>query len=471
MNSVSQRVVKLCVGLVLLGISRQGWAADRPPASDDPWPVAEQAAYLPAITRSAVSREAVPTATPNRVPANPVMAKNRGVAAAAPASRNSTPTKAAQPDNRTARTVRPVGTGVSQASDFQTLQARPRAKVQRTAGFVPLHEHTEQILGQGPSYDEVFEDVPGEILSDESGGGDPYYVPETHDGMFFDDEEHACGNCGDCFDCCLLPCPTWGCLQAWAGTVAFTGPVNLGGTGSFGFQEGVNYGSRLPWGILPEVGWQAGVRFTQTNLSGSELTDTKRLQTFFTGGLFRRVHHGLQMGVVMDLLHDEWYGEADLTQIRGELGWIYEGRTEYGIWWAAEGRNKQPVNNIPLTTAVNTAINTVWQPTDIYAAYARRYFGTCNFGQARAYIGATSTKDGILGADALLPMTDRWSFQAGFTYLIPEQSAGAGTNSGHAQESWNLALSVVWVPGRPAHNRYRPLFSVADNGCFLVDRQ
>ena len=43
-----------------------------------------------------------------------------------------------------------------------------------------------------------------------------------------------------------------------------------------------------------------------------------------------------------------------------------------------------------------------------------------------------------------------------------------------SQECWNVAISLVWFPGgrRPhAGNYFRPLFPVASNGTFLVDRE
>jgi len=460
MNNFSQRVVvRWFVGLMIAGAGSRGWGADRPPASDQPWPVAAASYDEPdsAGRPNGVRAKTVPV-TKGRAPANPVVASKTAKSvrpAASPASRTYVPQQ-------------PVGSGIRAAK-----YAQPAGKVRRTSGYVPLHEHSERIVGDDHySADEVFEEVPGEIVVEESDGGHPLYVPETEAEMFFDDDCDACGGCGNCVDCCLIPCPPWGSLQAWVGTVGFTGPLNVGGTASFGFQEGINFGSRLPWGILPEIGWQVGVRFTQSDLSGSNLTDTNRNQTFLTAGLFRRVDQGLQFGVAFDLLQENWYGQADLTQVRGELAWVYRARTEYGVWWAVGGRERAPVANVPSSPGVDAALNAIWQPTDLYAGYIRRYFGTCDHGQARVFAGGSGAGDGLLGADAMLPMTDRWSFQAGFTYLIPEQSAGNGPDAGYTQESWNLGVSLVWIPGRPSSkNAFRPLMAVADNGSFLVNRR
>ena len=52
---------------------------------------------------------------------------------------------------------------------------------------------------------------------------------------------------GICADGCLIPCPRiqWERYTIFSGVNAFTGPLNRGGQGSFGFTEGFNYGRNL----------------------------------------------------------------------------------------------------------------------------------------------------------------------------------------------------------------------------------
>ena len=70
----------------------------------------------------------------------------------------------------------------------------------------------------------------------------------------------------------------------------------------------------------------------------------------------------------------------------------------------------------------------------------------------------------------LLPVGDRFSVQAGFTYLIPDEPDGA---QGASQEAWNIGLGLVWhwhKRARDCHtNCYRPLFNVADNGYLILN--
>ena len=59
-----------------------------------------------------------------------------------------------------------------------------------------------------------------------------------------------------------------------------------------------------------------------------------------------------------------------------------------------------------------------------------------------------------------------------FTYLIRKES---DVLAGRENEGWNVAINLVWYPGRNPCARscgdfYRPLFRVADKGSFFVNR-
>ena len=100
-----------------------------------------------------------------------------------------------------------------------------------------------------------------------------------------------------------------------------------------------------------------------------------------------------------------------------------------------------------------------------------RYHG-CSGGEGRLYAGCNDDSDGIVGADMLIPVGDRFSVQTGFTYLIPDAPDGT---IGATQEAWNIGLGLVWHWDRQARksfdNCYRPMFNVADNGTLIVDQR
>jgi len=280
------------------------------------------------------------------------------------------------------------------------------------------------------------------------------------------------GGCCDgtgCFQCCMIPCPRicFDNFEVFAGVQGFTGPVNRGETGSFGFHQGFNWGAPVP--CFGALGAQFGLQATQNNFSGAEFTDETRTQLFLTGGLFRRVDWGLQGGIVFDYLSDDWYANTSLAQLRGEASWVFPCLHEIGFWFAAGTEQDTQLS----TFSNGTTATETFESTDLYAFFYRHHFDGLEGAQARLYAGWTGDSDGLIGADLNLPLSCDWALRGGFAYLIPEQ-AGGQAGGGYAEESWNLAMSLVWYPGARSavgNDYYRPLFNVANNGSFMVGRR
>jgi hypothetical protein len=264
-----------------------------------------------------------------------------------------------------------------------------------------------------------------------------------------------------CGEACLTPCHVLplGNVELFAGVQGFTGPRNRGQSGSFGFHQGLNYAIPLPGFAC--LGGQVGFRATQSSLSGAEFTDSSRNQGFVTAGLFRRVDVGLQGGLVLDYLTERWEDTIDMTNLRGELSWVVGGTHDFGFWFSTGMNAGTPTEDGAQAVA-----------TDLYAFFYRLQFGGCRDGDARLFAGWTGRSDGLIGVDARLPLATDWALESSFAYLIPNEGAGTGIEAGHAQESWNIGMSLVWYPGRlwgAGDYYYRPLFRVADNGNFMVD--
>ncbi len=285
----------------------------------------------------------------------------------------------------------------------------------------------------------------------------------------FEEFGDACcddGTCGECASC-LVPCGVLfpaGNLELFAGVQGFTGPANgPAGGGSFGFNEGLNWGMPIP--LFGCLGGQVGFRATQSNLSGTAISDDTRRQAFVTAGLFRRVDVGLQGGVVVDWLSDGWYRDVDLVNLRTELSWVIDSTHEVGFWGAFGTKDsEEPAANDQLAD---------WETTDLYAVFYRYSFGGCRDGDARLFAGLSGQSDGLIGADARLPLSDTWALETNFAYLIPNEGDGDGADADFVQESWNVGINLVWYPGRRwgrGDRYYRPLFRVADNGLFMMDQ-
>ena len=289
-----------------------------------------------------------------------------------------------------------------------------------------------------------------------------------------------CGGCDDCNGECSWGGPfCWG-MPAWwfegfsifAGVQGFKGASDLGRNGNFGFHEGVNFSGPLgdPWGI----GYQAGMQAVHSNFKGTQTLTTdgttdngSRNQIFFTGGLFHRAHcGGLQGGVVVDYFHDNYFEATNLTQLRTECALVAPDCGEIGFW-GAFGVGKDQVE---ARRNGQTLFNRWLTPTDMYAAFWRRYFS--GGGQGRLWVGVTGMRDVVFGGEIMVPLGTSWALENNFTFLSPRQGRATG---GQAEESWSVALQLVWYPGRCAQSvrqsPYFPMFTVADNSVFMVDHR
>jgi hypothetical protein len=273
-----------------------------------------------------------------------------------------------------------------------------------------------------------------------------------------------CGSCGswdgcgspDCDECIPLCLPRFRFLTLFGGVQGFKGARDNGTGCNFGFHEGINIAGRAPFIGWRGIGYQLGYRATQSRLHGDLTSSEGRMQSFVTGGLFRRTPVGLQGGVAYDLLRDDLIEEVDFSQLRTELSILGPRGGELGF------AGMFHVNS-------QTIGNTVFESADQFLLFFRKRFDNC--GEGRLWAGFTDTDDGIFGGELLLPLDDRWSAAGTFTYLIPEDDAPP---QGAIDEAWNIGLSLVWhwrCQARSSQNTpFRPLFGVADNGSMIIVR-
>jgi len=255
--------------------------------------------------------------------------------------------------------------------------------------------------------------------------------------------------------------PKWQELTILGGVHGFKGPYDQDrDSGNFGFHEAINAGFKVPY---TNMGYQLGYQAVHSQLNGDEQTGdpNSHTQHFVTAGIFQRAKDGLQGGIAWDMLRDERFTSVDFHQLRGELSFIDRGCHELGVA-VAFGLNEHEVPSGDVAIA-----STFYLPTDQYLAFYR--FHGKNGGEGRFFGGWNDDSDGIVGADMLLPLSDRWSLMANFAYLIPNE----GGADGASHEAWNVSTGLVWhwdCRARRSHdNCYRPLFNVADNGYLILD--
>ena len=304
----------------------------------------------------------------------------------------------------------------------------------------------------------------------------PGYGEPFHDFTQLPVEGPGCSGCGgECDGSCaagscgcgpeILPGMAVDHLSFFGGVHGFKNGGNRGQDGSFGFQEGFNFGTSARNVIFPPtVGLQFGLQATQSNLDGAAFTTADRNQIFMTVGGFRRADCGLQGGLVFDYLWDDWYYDLSVGQVRGEASVAISSGSSYGLWFTA------PVQDDIVASQVNGATLTEsWETMDIYALFFRSNLLAGGTGEGRLYAGMTGGSDGIVGAESRLPLMNGWALETEFAYLIPNEPTGDGANE---TEAWNLGINLVWYPGSLACGQciryHRPMFDVANNGSLIL---
>jgi len=316
------------------------------------------------------------------------------------------------------------------------------------------------------------------------------YPTELHVESFYDDP-FACEEGDDCLPLChhdgrfcawlrQFGRPYYGWrwyrdFTASAGVTAFENQSNLGLRGNFGFNEYLNWA--MPFWNAFGVGWQVGARAVQTNFNstsaggtgaGSRLQSGGRDQVFVTTGFFTRAFEGrgLQGGAVYDALSDTYYESVDVSQIRGELSYVW-GYHELGFWGAFNAREQVGIFS-PRSRSGGVA-----STVDLYTGFYRLHFGDAN--EARIWGGASGNGQGIVGTSIRAPMSRSLALEGTFTYLMAAESQtvelDSQTTNTFAPQAWNVGVNLVWYPAgrarRSLASPYRPLFDVADNGSMI----
>jgi len=255
----------------------------------------------------------------------------------------------------------------------------------------------------------------------------------------------------------------WQNFNEFGGAQAFKGPVDLGVNGNFGLHKGVNWASPL-WDERG-IGFQIGGTIALSDFEGGGgIINERRDQFFVTSGLFRRAAgtQGLQGGAVVDYLHDEFYVTMNLLQVRGELSYVLR-KHEAGLWAAFHTNSDTKTAPSFLQQPTIT-----WQAAEQYNLFYRYRF--CNGGTCRTWIGLSGDADVLFGSDATAPLSERWAIQVAYNYLWATNNNSDVPAA--IRETWNVAISLVWYPGyrvpNACFNPYRPLFTVADNGSFML---
>ena len=236
---------------------------------------------------------------------------------------------------------------------------------------------------------------------------------------------------------------------------------------SFGFYGGFNIGvplCRLTCGLIQG---QIGVRHVASEFDGNSFSANSRNQTFFTAGLFRRVDYGLQMGVVADVMREEWFADSQTVQLRGDIGWVYPSGSTFGFRFTSQLEDDVSdgvIDLLPFTGLTTTTIET-------YRFYYRHTAPSGGYTDFSA--GWSDNEHFLIGFDHDMPISETIAIQSSLLYLSGEDLASNSPFAGNGNEAWNISVGFAWRPnGRAWYRSYnRPMFNVADNGTMILKRE
>ena len=168
-----------------------------------------------------------------------------------------------------------------------------------------------------------------------------------------------------------------------------------------------------------------------------------------------------------DFLHEEWFTETDLVQLRADIGWVYPAGHVFGFRYAT-GVKDETTDGI----FNGNEFDGFFQTTDDNFRFYYRHAAAWG-GYGEGFIGWAESSQTVIGLDIDLPVTNRVAIQSGFTaYLNDDVADISNFQGGNLNETWNLYIGLSFRPsGRSRYRSYdRPLFDVADNGSFVVRR-
>ncbi len=394
-----------------------------------------------------------------------------------------------------------VATNTQQRVPRQMIPGQAVAPAARTASqnYQPMHTRTAQLLteesivgGGSPIMGETVLSQPmtsSEIVMGQSIVNGPISSEMVYENEVVTSGCDSCGDSGSYFqdDCCGRGgCPDG--TPCWTGPLgkalrngsyffgasafrhpAYTSPVgnDLEHDCNFGAYAGFNLGIPLCRLFCGRISGQFGMRSVQTNFGGNEVTDASRDQTFVTAGLYRRVDYGLQAGLVVDILAEEYFTSSSIAQLRGEVSWAYPSGAAVGFRFTSSQQSDTSEGVFNGTRFTDFATTT----DENYRFFLRKVL--TNGGWEELFLGWTSAEHFAVGADFDIPVAQFMALEAGVAYYFSDLEApNSNLGSTRIDDAFNLYVGFAFRPqGLSYYRSYdRPLLPVADNGTMLIRR-
>ena len=206
------------------------------------------------------------------------------------------------------------------------------------------------------------------------------------------------------------------------------------------------------------LGMQIGSAISATDAAVGVLevidgTDS-RFQSFTTVGFFQRAKSGHHWALAWDLLHQSYYDDITLQQLRGRVGWQRTATTQIGLWgtWSAGSSQQAQVAgvNVQLSPIDQLAIffNQTWQTginTECWAGLADGHGKVVHVFPGNDRIEPAP----LFGASFNAPLNDRIALYGRGNFILP---ADSGTVDAYLGFVYRLGRSSRSAGG----NRFAP---------------
>jgi len=257
-------------------------------------------------------------------------------------------------------------------------------------------------------------------------------------------------------------------FSLFAGLDGSKQPQDLGINAHMGVRTAVNSGLKLSekWGLGAQVGGALNFSDAAVHVLDQIGGPSRRTQAYLTRGLFQRTNSRFHWAFAYDMLHEDYYDNFHLAQVRTDLSFNINARNSFGASIAKAVRGddgvmgETPVRLDPISQ-VHGYFRQVW-PT---GATTRLWAGVAGGHNNVVWVFPdNSRKDHVwvYGADLHMPLSDHFAVAGQGNFVTP---TATGTVDAY--------LGLVFYPGRSAlrqsQSRFAPVVPVANNPTFSVN--
>jgi hypothetical protein len=270
--------------------------------------------------------------------------------------------------------------------------------------------------------------------------------------------------------CDAAPVHSWAWLETlelFGGLEGSKQPQDFGVNAEFGGRLHVNWGVPLlpAWGVGIQVGTAIDLTDNAVQVFERLEGNSDRMQEYTTVGIFQRIGE-LNWAVVYDFLHESYYDQFNLGQVRAKVGYHITRCDEIGAWGTiSTEKDNGTFATIPLTLRPIDQASAFWRHTWENCAQTTIWVGGCpGHGQVNLALGDLPAVGArvVFGADLHIPLSDNWAIFGEANFLTP---ANSGTVDAY--------LGFCYYIGGSAHGfrerQFSPVLPVADATDFAVD--